>query len=84
MEKSSSNKFYCGKKSSFISCISHVGNILTVRFKKDPSTCYHYLFVPKKVFNQLKNADSVGKELNESVKGRYLMKKATKDERTPR
>lgn len=67
-------RFYCGSYSSFVSQVTYHPGKLTVRFKKNANK-YEYFFVPKAVFAELFNAESVGAAYGELVKGKYPCRK---------
>lgn len=67
-------RFYCGCRSSFVACVTYRPGRLTVQFKGNDAK-YFYYFVPKKVFEDLRKADSVGSTYTETVKGKYPSKK---------
>jgi len=55
--------------SSSVDSIGYKNGILEVQFKN--GECYIYSRVPKKIYNQLMKADSIGTFLNKLIKPNY-------------
>jgi hypothetical protein len=62
-----------------INAIGYQGGDLFVRFNYGGGTCYRYEKVPEATYRDLCLAESKGKFLNESVKGRFTYKKLAQD-----
>ncbi len=70
----------CECKSSQVKAFGHdpATNTLVVEFN---SGVYHYAGVPAEVFEEMKKAESVGRFLGQSIKGKFEFSKVQPEEK---
>ncbi|MBP6421585.1 MAG: KTSC domain-containing protein [Propionivibrio sp.] len=70
----------CECKSSQVKAFGHdpATNTLAVEFN---SGVYHYAGVPAEVFEEMKKAESVGRFLGQSIKGKFEFSKVQPEEK---